>query len=148
MRKRTEKSAFLLIRFIYSIIILPVEKITIKNAGAMKYFIVDDNAEMRKMIKTIIEKVNDTSMEFENGKRVVEEYGIYRPDWVLMDIEMKGINGLDTAKKLKEKFPEVRVVIVTQYDDKIFRKRADELQVAGYILKDNLQKLKEFITNS
>ena len=87
-------------------------------------------------------------MEFENGKRVVEEYGIYRPDWVLMDIEMKGINGLDTAKKLKEKFPEVRVVIVTQYDDKIFRKRADELQVAGYILKDNLQKLKEFITNS
>ena len=111
----------------------------------MKYFIVEDYPEMRKLIRKYIEKTGDTVIEFDDGSEVVEAYGKYHPDWVLMDIEMKGTNGLDTTKTLKEKYPEAQVVILTQHDDKFFRKRAEELHTHGYFLKDNLEKLYEFI---
>ncbi len=113
----------------------------------MKFFIVDDNAAMRKLIVTHIEQPEDTMIEFANGNSVVEAFGRYKPDWVMMDIQLKDENGLDIIKDLKEKFPDAQVVILTQHDDKFFRKRAEELHTQGYFLKDNLEKLFEFIRN-
>lgn len=87
-------------------------------------------------------------IEFTNGNGVVEEYGNFNPDWVIMDIQLKDENGLDIIKDLKQKYPDAQVVVLTQHDDKFFRKRAEELNTQGYFLKDDLKKLYEFIRSN
>ncbi len=111
----------------------------------MKYFIVDDSEGMRTMIRAMIADDNDDVFEFEDAETIIESYGRHKPDWVLMDIQLRGVNGIAAVEQLKERFPEAHVIIVTQFDDKIYRRRANEVHADGYVLKDDLGGIEEAI---
>ena len=64
-----------------------------------------------------------------------------RPDWVLMDLRMKPIDGLRAIAQIKARFPEVRIAIVSQYDDDELRAEATRVGACAYVLKENLQEL-------
>jgi DNA-binding NarL/FixJ family response regulator len=76
---------------------------------------------------------------------VIEAYRTYLPRLVLMDIAMEGIDGLKASRILKREFPSARIVIVSQYTDQVLREEAEAVGVIGYVTKDNLDPLKEFL---
>ena len=107
----------------------------------MKILIVEDNQKMRSFIKKIIEKNFETIKaiyECEDGEEAVVLYNKYHPDWVLMDIQLKKMDGLTATKLIRISDPAAKIIIVTQYDDPEYRKIAEDAGVIAYVLKDVL----------
>ena len=114
----------------------------------MKFLIVEDNVKMRSFIKKIVEQNLETIeaiYECNNGEDAVELYNKYHPDWVLMDIQLKNMDGLNATKSIRKSDPAAKIIIVTQYDDQEYRKMAKDIGVVDYVLKDNLYDLIEII---
>lgn len=107
----------------------------------MKLLIVDDNADTRKLIRTVVRKCSDDIIEGHNGAEAIASYIQHRPDWVLMDIEMQGMDGITVARTIRQKYPEARIIMVTMHDDPRLRSAAREAGAAGYVLKENLTDL-------
>ncbi|MBU1099106.1 MAG: response regulator transcription factor [Bacteroidetes bacterium] len=111
----------------------------------MKLMIVDDSAEMRKSIRSIVTNTRDTVFECENGSQVLPIYVKEHPDYVLMDINMPVMNGIEATRNLIAKFPEARVLIISNYNDDEFRKEAEESGAIKYFVKDNLIDIKTYL---
>ena len=105
----------------------------------MKVLIVDDNASMRRMIRGIIEHLTAEIHECEDGGEALEMYARVLPDWVLMDIEMKTVDGITATRRIIEAYPRARIVMVTNYnDDDDLRRAAREAGAGHYVVKENL----------
>ena len=104
----------------------------------LRLLIVEDNYQMRQLIKSAVEGLTDVVYECDDGEAALAAYAAHRPDWVLMDIEMPRVDGITATKQIKAAFPEARVLIVTQYDDAAMSEAAREAGAAGYTLKDDL----------
>ena len=111
----------------------------------MKVMIVDDNAQMRGMIKSVLKESVDNFYECNDGSEAVKAYPLCRPDWTFMDIKMKEMDGLQATETIKRSFPDAKIVIVTQYDDPDLRARAMRAGASDYVLKDNLMELQRII---
>src|SRR6476660_517368 len=92
----------------------------------MKVLIVDDSSQMRLMMRQFLSSTADQICECEDGIDALECYEKFLPNWVLMDWEMKRMNGLKATKKIIGKFPDAKVLIITQYNDDELRKAATE----------------------
>ena len=64
------------------------------------------------------------------------------PDWVLMDVDLKEVNGITATRQIIIHHPEAKVVMVTNYNDREIRKAAAEAGACGYVLKENLLELR------
>jgi DNA-binding NarL/FixJ family response regulator len=102
-----------------------------------RVFIYDDNDARRDSLISLIELTD--SMEYAgsaaNCSQVEEDMESTMPHIVLMDIEMPDVDGLEGVKRIKRKFPEIKVIMQTVYEDndKIFS--AIKSGAEGYILK-------------
>ncbi|MFV0605011.1 MAG: response regulator [Niabella sp.] len=115
---------------------------------AIKIFVYDDNASRRESLKLLIQ-MND-KMEYVgeavNCANAVYEMRTCKPDVVLMDINMPNVNGLEGLKLIKTKYPHIKVLMQTVFEDseKIFTSIRNV--ASGYILKkDTTQKLLDSI---
>lgn len=104
----------------------------------MKLLIVEDNARMRQMMKRMVGDLADHISECFDGDEALAAYAAEQPDWVLMDIEMKRMNGIAATRQLLAAHPEASVVIVTNYSDQTLREAAQKAGARGYVLKENL----------
>ena len=104
----------------------------------MKLLIVEDNARMRKLMKSLVQEFADEIFECSDGSEVLPAYRLHRPDWVLMDIEMTHMDGITASQHLIQSFPSAQIVIVTKYDDDNLRQEARLAGACGYVLKDSL----------
>ena len=116
----------------------------------MKILIVDDSARMRNMIKSMVrlKQTSKDTLEFfecSDGIEAIAEYEKIHPDWLLIDIAMKNMNGLDASAIIKKRFPEAKIIIITNYDDAQFRRRALQYGIVHYVLKENLNQIQEII---
>lgn len=115
---------------------------------AISIFIYDDNNARIDSLKALMEldanlKVIGTAG---NCSNVLSEMDVYTPDVVLMDINMPGVDGIDGLKLIKEKYPAIKVLMQTAFDDsdKIFT--CIRNGASGYILKkDSPQRLLQAI---
>jgi CheY-like chemotaxis protein len=105
--------------------------------------IVEDCEEFRRMIVSMLRAYYDEIYECTDGKDAKAAYAKYKPDWVLMDIEMKEMDGLTATKKIKTTYPEARVVIMTQYQDKEVEIEAQLVGAEKFVLKDNIVDIKK-----
>jgi DNA-binding NarL/FixJ family response regulator len=71
-----------------------------------------------------------------NGKEVINHLKSHRPHLILMDMEMPEMDGIETSEKVLERYPDVRIMIVSGFDNEEMIFRAIELGVHGYLLKD------------
>ena len=104
----------------------------------MCLMIVDDNAEMRRVIRRIVSGIATEIVECEDGNEALAAYTRTRPDWVLMDIEMSGVDGITATRLITTAYPDARVIIVTNHHHEQYRQAASECGACGYVLKENL----------
>ena len=100
--------------------------------------IVDDDARVRELLKLLVTEIADTVHECEDGVRALAAYEACRPDWVLMDIEMPGEDGLCATRRIREVDPDANVLVVTSHDDPALREAAVAAGARGLVLKDDL----------
>jgi CheY-like chemotaxis protein len=104
----------------------------------MTVLIVDDNPQVRAVIRTVLTGLADDVRECTDGDEAVAAYRQQRPDWVLMDAKMVRMGGLEATRRIVAADRTARVLIVTDYDDAHWRAAAREAGACGYVLKDNL----------
>jgi DNA-binding NarL/FixJ family response regulator len=114
----------------------------------MTFLIVEDNSEMRRLIRRAVTRKSDIVYECNDGSDALASYMEHGPDWVLMDIKMPKLDGISATLRIKKAFPEARIVVVSQYDDPEVREGACRAGAAGYVLKDNLLAILEIIGRS
>jgi CheY-like chemotaxis protein len=113
----------------------------------LSLLVVDDNSDMRRLIKSIVSDLAGSIYECADGSDALQVYAVHRPDWVLMDIQMKTLDGISATREIKSAFPDARVVIVTEYDDPDWREDARQAGACAYVLKDNLPDVRLILQN-
>ena len=111
----------------------------------LKLLIVDDKAEVRRMIRRFVGDLAVEISETDDGESALDAYAALLPDWVLMDIEMKHTNGIVATERIRAAYPQANIVIVTNYDDDCLRERATAAGACGYVLKENLLALRSML---
>jgi len=104
----------------------------------MRLLIVENNLGVRRMMVTFLSRIADEIRVCEDGAEAFAAYSEGKPDWVLMDIKMDGVDGFTATRRIKADFPEAKIIIFTNYDDEELRQAAREAGACGYMLKENL----------
>jgi two-component system, NarL family, nitrate/nitrite response regulator NarL len=112
----------------------------------MTILIADDDARMRQMVKQTVATLVTEFYEAADGGEAIALCAAQRPDWVLMDLRMRPMDGLRATAEIKARFPQTRVAIVSQYDDVELRAEAARVGACAYVLKENLQQLPGILT--
>ena len=113
----------------------------------MTILIVDDNSQMRAFIRKILSGPGQQIFEAENGEAGIEAFKLNHPDIVCMDISMPGIDGIEATKRIRQYSPATKIIMVTDYDNKLLRLKAQDAGADEYVLKENLHALREMIKN-
>jgi CheY-like chemotaxis protein len=114
----------------------------------MKILIVEDNPSVRKLICRATADIAEEAVERDDGAHALEAYETHRPDVVLMDVKMPRMDGLTATRQLLQRYPQARVVILTDYDDDELRSAAREAGACAYALKTNLTELEAVIQSA
>ena len=103
----------------------------------IRVLVVDDHAILRDGIRSLLESQEDILVvgEAGDGSEALEVISTLLPDIVLMDISMPKINGLEATRLIKERFPHVKVLILTQHDNREYIAPALGAGASGYVLK-------------
>lgn len=106
--------------------------------NTIKVMIADDHAMVRQGLKTILELEEDITVvsQAANGEEAVVLARRDKPDIILMDINMPGLNGLQAIKILKEEDPRYRIIVLTLHQDREYLFKTLQLGCEGYVLKD------------
>src|SRR5262245_2661788 len=107
--------------------------------------IVEDDARIRSMIRRLIGDLVVSVYECSGGQEAVELYCRLRPDLVLMDLRLEGLDGLSATQTIHDSFPEAQIIIVTSYDAPDVRAAASEAGAMDYVVKDDLSSLRSIV---
>jgi len=106
----------------------------------IKVLLVDDHAIMRDGIKALLSIHDDIEIvgEASEGKEAIEIAQELMPDVVVMDIAMPGMDGLEATRRLTKTHPRIKVLVLTQYDNKEYILSIIKVGAAGYVPKKAL----------
>ena len=116
------------------------------RSAPLTVMVVDDHAPFRAVLKTLLAQTGAEVTECGSAAEALRRLDEFQPDWVSMDIEMPGLDGIAATRALKSRRPQTRVVIVTQYDDPDMRTEAARAGACAYVLKDDLAALTRFFS--
>jgi DNA-binding NarL/FixJ family response regulator len=97
----------------------------------------DDHTLVRAGIRALVEKLPEVTVvaEARDGREALRLIKEHRPDLVLMDIAMPGLNGLEATARISRKIPGVRVIILSMYANEEYVRAAINAGAAGYLVK-------------
>jgi len=106
--------------------------------SAIKVLIVDDHNLVREGLKAVFDQGNEVEVvgEAGSGEEALEMVDKVKPDVVLMDISMPGMNGIQATKLIREKCPDAKVVMLTMLDQEGYVYEAVKAGATGYMLKN------------
>lgn len=109
--------------------------------GTIKILLCDDNDNFRQLLMQYINSMPGVEIVGEaiDGVDVIEKTEKLDPDLVLMDLSMPNQSGLDATKTIKEKWPDKSVIILTLYEDSVYKELADEFKADGFIAKSSIK---------
>jgi DNA-binding NarL/FixJ family response regulator len=108
------------------------------QSGKLRVLLVDDHTLFRKGIASMLSDRDDMEVvgDVENGREAVDAARAKSPDLVLMDVHMPGGDGLTAVKAIKKNMPQVKVVMLTAFDDDEDLFAAIKNGADGYMLKN------------
>jgi DNA-binding NarL/FixJ family response regulator len=97
----------------------------------------DDHAILRDGIRTLLERQEGIAVvgEAGNGREALERVAALKPDIVLMDVAMPEMDGIQATRLIKQQYPDIKVLILTQHDDREFVIPLLQAGASGYVLK-------------
>ena len=103
-----------------------------------KVIICDDQAIIRDGLEMLLKLERDIEVVglAQDGAEVVELAAAHAPDLILMDLKMPGINGVEATRRILAQHPDVKVLVLTTYDDDVWLFDAIRAGASGYLLKD------------
>ena len=110
---------------------------TVRPIGVL---VVDDQNVYCQLARDILRKDSQFSVvgEAYDGQQALDVVEELRPDVILMDVEMPGMNGLEATYLIRNKHPEVRVVLVSAYDEREYGRLASRVGAIAFIPKKDL----------
>ena len=114
----------------------------------MRIMLVDDHPGFRQVVKMHLQTAGAEFLECDNGLEGVARYAQLQPELVLMDIAMAGLDGLRATAQIKARFPEARIIVLTQYDDPDLREAARQAGACEYVLKEDLSQLQALLQST
>lgn len=104
----------------------------------IKIAITDDHKLFRRGMKIMLSDFDEIEVLFEagNGQELLDELKKTPIDLVLLDLEMPEMDGIATTPKLRQEFPDVKIIILSMHDDDQMITHLMELGAHGYLLKD------------
>jgi CheY-like chemotaxis protein len=108
----------------------------------MQILIVEDNSQMRRMIRGLVAPWASAVFEAAGGAEAFDVYRAQRPDWVLMDISLTEGDGIEATRRICASDSRAQVVMVTGFDDEGLRAAAHDAGACGYVMKENLLDLR------
>lgn len=102
-------------------------------------FLVDDHELIREGIKQLLELGGDIDVvgQASNGEEAIQMILKYRPDVVLLDINMPKMNGIDVLRRLKDLGVKSKIIMLTIHKDREYLLEAMKIGADGYVLKDS-----------
>lgn len=103
----------------------------------IRVLIADDHALVREGIAAFLKLCDDIEViaEASDGIETLEKAKKFRPDIILMDVNMPKLGGLEATLEIKKTNPEIKILVLTQYEDKEYISRFLKAGVSGYLLK-------------
>jgi DNA-binding NarL/FixJ family response regulator len=116
----------------------PPETERVSEQEATRLAIVDDHQLARDSLRDMLEDVRDIAVvgEAANGQEAILLCSRLHPDLVLMDVRMPEMDGLAATREIKQKHPEISVMMVTMHENPDYLLEALKAGAAGYVLKD------------
>ncbi len=111
-----------------------------------RILIVDDSSLMRKMIrKTLESKDHEIVGEATNGKEAFEMYKALKPDFVTMDVTMRGVDGFMAAQTILNYDDAARIIFLSNLNKEQYGKDAAELGAVGYVNKHKSRQILDLL---
>jgi two-component system, NarL family, response regulator NreC len=103
----------------------------------IRVLLADDHAILRDGLRSLLSHQEDIQVvgEAKDGAEAVAGVHELHPDVVVMDIAMPGMNGLQATRKIREQYPETRVLVLTQHEDRQYVMSVLQAGAAGYVIK-------------
>jgi DNA-binding NarL/FixJ family response regulator len=108
------------------------------TTGKARVLVVDDHALLRTGVANIINQEPDLCVVAEagNGVEAIEAYERHHPDVTLLDLRMPEMEGVEVVRRIRERDPQARVIVLTTYDTDDEISRALKAGAKAYVLKD------------
>jgi DNA-binding NarL/FixJ family response regulator len=106
---------------------------------AVKIMIADDHSMVREGLKNLLELNGEIEViaEAVDGRDCLDKLVAYKPDVLLLDINMPRMNGLEVLKELKSKKSKQKVLVLTVHNETEYLMKAVDIGINGYVLKDS-----------
>ena len=107
-------------------------------ANPIRVLLVDDQKLMREGLRVLLELESgiEVAGEAADGQQALEGYAALQPDVVLMDVRMPVMDGVQATWRLRERWPQARIIILTTFDDDEYVFEGLRAGAQGYLLKD------------
>src|SRR5262249_17449158 len=115
--------------------------------------VIEESVQMRRLIRVLLANKIERIIECSDGSEALAAYAKSRPDWVLIDINIKffdyknagaGVKPVDAisiTQRINQLFPDARITMLADYDDPNIREAAFRAGASGYVVKDDLSSL-------
>ena len=104
-----------------------------------KVLLVDDHIVVRQGLKALLSDEADIKVvgEADNGREAIDRLSELKPDVVLMDISMPGLNGIEATRQIKQRYQDVKVVVLSMHANEEYVFQVLQAGASGYVLKQS-----------
>jgi NarL family two-component system response regulator LiaR len=109
-----------------------------QGVAMIRVMIVDDHSMVRSGLSFFLREFEDFEIagEATNGLEAAQLCGAYKPDVILMDLKMPDMDGAAATRLIRERYPNIRVLILTSFPDDVLVQAAVQAGAIGYLLKN------------
>jgi DNA-binding NarL/FixJ family response regulator len=110
-----------------------------KRSSGKRVLIVEDHQMMREGLRSLLEQKlgYECVAEAHDGHEAVRCAGETRPDFIIMDIALPGLNGIEATRQIKSQHPEIEVIILSMHATRFYILQALQAGASAYLLKDS-----------
>lgn len=108
------------------------------RSAAIRVLVVDDQTLIREGLASLLMMQPDLEVvgKAADGRAAIELAAAHAPDVVLMDVRMPGLNGIAATREIHQRWPDIRIIVLTTFDDDEYVYEALRAGAAGYLLKN------------